>query len=170
MQYQDSRQDVTGLVVNKKVSVRQEYWRTARAMANNLFKTGEFTIKKIATDAGGNRIVDYVNGSREQLNGILSFIDSIDSYNKNKNDDKKRLLNSREKVYQEFLFYKNFFTAEKPLIICEGKTDNIYIKAAILKLYKDFPSLCEEDKDGKKALTIKLYPLLIMKIIFQIVH
>ena len=31
IQYKDSRQDVTGLIVNKKPNTKKEYWRTARA-------------------------------------------------------------------------------------------------------------------------------------------
>lgn len=42
MQYRQSRQDVTGLVVNKKVNVREEYAKLARSMAHNLFSTGQF--------------------------------------------------------------------------------------------------------------------------------
>lgn len=43
MQYQQSRQDVTGLVVNRRVNVRYEYRREVRAMANSLFTTGKFS-------------------------------------------------------------------------------------------------------------------------------
>jgi retron-type reverse transcriptase len=38
MQYCDSRQNVTGLVVNTKVNIRSEYRRTVRAMAHHLFQ------------------------------------------------------------------------------------------------------------------------------------
>ena len=37
IQYKDSRQDVTGLVVNKKPNTKKEYWRLARAKCNQLF-------------------------------------------------------------------------------------------------------------------------------------
>jgi hypothetical protein len=40
MQHCDSRQDVTGLVVNSKVNVRAEYERTARAMVHRLLTKG----------------------------------------------------------------------------------------------------------------------------------
>ncbi len=42
MQYRDSRQDVTGLVVNRKVNIRREYRHSVRAMVHRLFRTGKF--------------------------------------------------------------------------------------------------------------------------------
>ncbi len=42
MQFKTSRQITTGLVINKKVNVRNEYYKTARSMCNKLFNTGEF--------------------------------------------------------------------------------------------------------------------------------
>ncbi|MCK4530653.1 MAG: ribonuclease H, partial [Candidatus Marinimicrobia bacterium] len=45
------------------------------------------------------------------------------------------------KLYREFLIYKNFLSIEMPLLICEGKTDIIYIKCALNKLapiYNEF--------------------------------
>jgi RNA-directed DNA polymerase len=44
MQYRNSRQCVTGLTVNRKVNIKSEYRRTARAMAQRLFMTGEFEV------------------------------------------------------------------------------------------------------------------------------
>jgi 5S rRNA maturation endonuclease (ribonuclease M5) len=149
MQYYISRQDVTGLVVNTKISVRSEYWRTARAMAHTLFKTGEFQLDKSKQE----------NGTIEQLNGILNFIDSIDLYNKKLNQKTTdfRILNSRESVYRNFLVFKYFYAASMPLIICEGKTDNIYIKSAIKNLCNDFLMLAERDTNNKTQLKVKLF-------------
>ena len=42
MMYRQSRQTVTGLVVNQKVNVRSEYRRTVRAMVHQLITNGEF--------------------------------------------------------------------------------------------------------------------------------
>jgi RNA-directed DNA polymerase len=41
-QYRDSRQEVTGLVVNKRINVRREYRHNVRAMVHQLLKTGSF--------------------------------------------------------------------------------------------------------------------------------
>lgn len=154
MQYKESRQDVTGLIVNDKVNIRSEYWRTVRAMTNALFKTGDFYIKTFETDKNGNVIEVKTKGNIEQLNGMFTFINSIDSFNKQKNKKQKTkpkeindaILNSRELYYKRFLFFKEFYSPTLPLIICEGKTDNIYIKYALLSLSTKFPQLIENKK------------------------
>jgi RNA-directed DNA polymerase len=51
------------------------------------------------------------------------------------------LLNGREITFSRFLYYKNFYANTFPTILCEGKTDNVYIKAAIYKLSAEYPKL-----------------------------
>lgn len=126
--FSNSRQEVTGLVVNKKISVPKEYYKNTRAMAHSLYKNGYF-------------LIDDEVGTIEQLEGRFSFINQINLYNI---DNKKKdmwHLNSKEKQYQKFMIYKTFYANEKPLIITEGKTDVLYIKAALKKYYKYFPNL-----------------------------
>jgi len=84
MQYMNSRQDVTGLVVNSKVNTRAEYRRTARAMVHRLLNTGSFQRKQISHDDKGDLVETEVNGTLEQLNGMLGFIDSVSVSNKRK--------------------------------------------------------------------------------------
>ena len=133
----NSRQMVTGLVVNKKINVPRDYYKKTRAMANSLYKEGEFKI-------------DDLQGTINQLEGRFSFINQIDWYN-NRNDDKQhsfRKLCSREEQYQRFLFYRYFFFNSKPLIVTEGKTDIAYVKAALKARYKEYPNLVRKTKDG----------------------
>ncbi len=166
MQYKNSRQDVTGLVVNSKVNTRVEYRRTARAMVHRLLKTGRFQIKKYNHDASGKLIVTEVDGTPKQLNGILSFIDSVTVYNmtkdmtlseKKKSQQPSKNLNCNEKVYKSFLLYNNFYASPMPVIICEGKTDNIYLKAAIKRLAGAHPSLAEKKPDGSIGLKVSFF-------------
>lgn len=137
LQYNDSRQVVTGLVVNEKINICRDYYRETRAMANNLYNNGEFAINGIA-------------GTINQLEGRFSFIDQIEKYNnvQDKENHSFYKLNGREKQFQKFLFYKYFFVSSKPIIITEGKTDIIYLKAALRNLYKEYPDLVEKKKDG----------------------
>lgn len=137
LQYNDSRQVVTGLVVNKKINICCDYYRETRAMANNLYNNGEFTINGVAATIN-------------QLEGRFSFIDQIEKYNNIQDKEKHRFyeLNGREKQFQKFLFYKYFFVSHKPVIITEGKTDVIYLKAALRKLYNEYPDLVQKKKDG----------------------
>ncbi len=144
LMYRDSRQVVTGLVVNQKVNVIYTYYRKARAMADCLYKTGNF-------------IIDGKEGTLNQLEGIFSFINQIDCYNNKlpnsselpqKSKQLFRCLNGREKQYQKFLFYRYFYAHTKPLIITEGKTDVRYVKAALKSLYVEFPDLISKNEDG----------------------
>lgn len=153
-QYKDSRQDVTGLIVNKKPNTKNEYWRTVRAQCNSLFKTGTFT--ELFND-------EFVNGNINQLEGRLNFIDQVDHYNrlrqkpslnpsyqlkreaqKSQTKQRRYLHSGREKTFSKFLFYRLFYANELPTILTEGKTDNVYLKAAIQMLASSFPKLATE--------------------------
>ncbi len=137
IQYKDSHQEVTGIVVNKKLNVDRNYYKQTRAMAQQLYKTGEFFI-----DNG-------LKGTINQLEGRFSFINQLDKYNNQLDDEKHNFekLNGREKTYSKFLFYKYFFANSKPIIITEGKTDILYLKAALKNLYKQYPDLIKKNKD-----------------------
>ena len=135
--YKDSCQKVTGVVVNKKINIDHDYYKKTRAMANSLYNNNFFTI-------------DGKRGTLSQLDGRFAFIDRAIVLN-NRKDDKKHdglKLSGREKEYQKFLFYKYFYASEKPVIITEGKTDVIYIKAALKKLYSFYPELVTRKEDG----------------------
>lgn len=137
--YRDSKQVVTGLVVNKKISVDHAYCRKVRAMAHSLYTNGSYS-------------VDGVEGNIRQLEGRFAFIDQIEKYNNICDSAGKHnafTLNGREKQYQQFLFYRYFFDVHKPLIVTEGRTDVRYIKAALRSLYADYPDLVEKDAKGK---------------------
>jgi hypothetical protein len=151
IQYKDSRQDVTGLIVNKKPNTKKEYWRTARAKCNTLFKTGKFTSVKGDVELEGNL---------NELEGQLSFIDQVDHYNrvrqkaplkpeyvlKHVGSNTTWLLSGREQTFSRFMFYRLFYGNDKPTILCEGKTDNVYLKSAISELIASYPKLAKMEK------------------------
>ncbi|MCW2453356.1 UNVERIFIED_ORG: retron-type reverse transcriptase/5S rRNA maturation endonuclease (ribonuclease M5) [Rahnella aquatilis] len=149
LQYKDSRQDVTGLVVNKYVNVPADYRRLTKSMAHELFSTNEFYIKL----PGG----ESIEGTLNQLNGMLSYIYSTRKITIHKNfnnsitrDGKKKpVLDASDRLYSDFLFYKYFVANDKPIVICEGKTDVVYIKHAIKSRYEQFPALVEVKKKTK---------------------
>lgn len=60
-------------------------------------------------------------------------------------------------MYLRFLIYVNFYAAALPVVLCEGKTDNIYLTHAIRSLAHDYPYLATVAKDGKIHLNIRLY-------------
>lgn len=144
--YKDSRQNVTGLVVNKKINIDRRYYKKVRAMTNSLYRNGSFTI-------------DGKPGTVNQLGGMLSFINQVEINNKEINgepDTKKeksrkdpsKNYSAKENLYREFLFYTHFFNSPKPVIITEGKTDIIYLKCALKKLYTDYPLLIQKTESS----------------------
>ena len=162
MQYRDSRQEVTGLIVNKKINVRSEYRRTVRAMVHHLFTKGSFEFVHKAVDEKGALSIIKVTGTMNQLHGMLGFIDGVDLYNKklnSKNKDSRDQLSatSKESMYRRFLLFKEFYAAQTPVIICEGKTDNVYILHAIRSLAAKYPQLATTNTDGTIKLTVRIF-------------
>lgn len=153
MQYKTARQMTTGLIVNEKINIRKEYYRKARSMCHELFKTGEFYINKEIeipeTKQNESGASDEENGTLNQLEGILSFIYQVKLPHYICDDNGKRVKPTAiTDLYRKFLFYKHFFSIEKPLIICEGKTDIIYLKCALKKLKNEYGELIQENDDG----------------------
>ncbi len=158
IQFRNSRQEVTGLIVNKKINIDRRYYRKTRAMAHSLYVNNEFSIN-------GEK------GTINQLEGRFSFINQIDKYNntldlktpykiklRNGNEESFRrysisqhdykALNGREEEYRKFLFYKYFYASKKPVILTEGKTDIRYIKAALKNLHEYYPDLIKKTDTG----------------------
>lgn len=156
MQYYFSRQEVTGLVVNEKLNVPKEYRHKVRAMVHSLFSTGKFELDSIVED-GRKRVIKKVPGRLSQLHGMLGFIDSIDWANKHRNGGFDGAPSGISKIYRRFLFYKEFFTANHPVVICEGKTDNIYITQAIRRLAEEYPILANVSKNNQVEVKIRRF-------------
>jgi RNA-directed DNA polymerase len=155
LQYRNSRQDVTGLVVNAKVNPPAKYRRQARAMVDRLCKTGEFQILRWQFDEKGAGSMKETTGTPGQLQGMLSFIDMVQGGEIDagtENDDPSSWI----KTYRRFLVFKDFYASPLPVILCEGKTDNIYIRSAIRRLANAFPLLATSN-GGKVALKVRLY-------------
>lgn len=161
MQYRDSRQEVTGLVVNKKVNVRSEYRSTVRAMVHHLFTRGGFEILQRSDNGPGEVTTKRVPGTLNQLHGMLGFIDGVDLYNKRsaitKGAKDTSSVTSKETMYRRFLLFKEFYAASMPVIVCEGKTDNVYIVHAIRSLVASNPRLASVNPDGTIKLNVRIF-------------
>ena len=152
MQYLDSRQEVTGLTVNKKVNVPATYRYTVRAMAHSLFKTGEFEFIYKKKDEKGELVVTKSAGKRSQLLGMLSYIDQVDRFNRalrEANGLEPHDTSGRVSLFRRFLYFDAFYAADAPVVVCEGKTDNIYLKCAIKSLASSYPKLVASGKEPK---------------------
>ena len=152
MQYKTSRQEVTGVVVNTKVSVPVEKRRWARSAVHKLITTGEY-YRPPAKNFIGPHPEQPVAGSMRRLEGLLSYIYSshrhcrktfLSSQNMvHRISTRDSALHSDEVVYQKFLHYAHFQHGSSPLLMCEGKTDNVYIKTAMQRLAPAFPGLVD---------------------------
>ncbi len=135
----NSRQMVTGLVVNRVINVPSEYVKITRAMCDRLFKTGVYDYNFGAKIPSADRLL-------EPLHGRLSYIFNI-KYPITPGGIRPKVegwpndVPGTYKLYRKFLDYKYFYGIVRPTIICEGKTDCVYLKIAMRKLSKKYPSL-----------------------------
>lgn len=147
MQYRGSRQVATGLLVNEKPNILPEYYRTVRAMCWSLFNKGSYYCVVPAALAGGkpdDPDVQETATSLATLQGRLGYVYHVrDQVDQRPSAAKKKetTATATRKLYHRFLFYRNFVVAPKPLIIPEGKTDAIYLRAAMEKLAVHYPRL-----------------------------
>lgn len=151
MHLKQSKQTVTGLVVNKKVNVDRKYYKLLRAQCHSLFTRGFYIdngvkicrneYEKLKSLEGKlnfafftNKFCQYVSESQKEQRKKFQK-DTFVSYSRL--DTKKRndniIDNSSEAIknlYLLYLFYKNFVNISKTTILCEGKTDVFYLKLA----------------------------------------
>ncbi len=155
MSLKQSRQTVTGLVVNKKVNIKKEYYGNARAMCHSLFKDGEYYIPH-DKDKQKTKNLNH-------LEGTLSHIYFVKGRRDRKGTINKKLATTSafhqpdilEELYRKFLFYKYFIALSAPLIITEGLTDIAYLKVAISVFATQFPSLIGANEDGDLKRKVK---------------
>ncbi|ARQ73090.1 ribonuclease H [Pseudomonas fragi] len=161
MQYARGRQSVTGLTVNQTPNTSAELRRAVRAMTHSLFLDGQYhTIKQ----PGDNDDSEKITKSYTQLaplEGYFSYIYMVDNFNRKKiiENSSTKMENipktALENLHGDFLFYRYFYANSKPTIVCEGKTDNIYLTCAIKSLMGSFPRLCKSNKEGKANLKVR---------------
>lgn len=127
MQTASNRQLVTGLTVNRKVNVTADYYRYARSMCHELFKTGLYHRPQEWESTTSIPPEDITTPN--VLEGILSFISQIKNFSDTRDASTRKGQPSSSRLLQrKFLNYKTFIALDKPLILCEGKTDNVYLR------------------------------------------
>lgn len=104
MMYRESRQNVTGLVVNKKINVAWEYRHSVRAMVHSLVTTGKFEILGTKKRKDEQIVFEKRPGTLNELHGMLGFIDSVEYSNKTHPRAYSDRWSSRESAYRQFLF------------------------------------------------------------------
>ena len=166
MQTRMSRQLVTSLTVNAKVNIRREYYMRTRSMCDALFKTGQYS--DIPFNKSLARRCDNVGGAAKgkeseakpktgitslgPIGGRLAHIHHVkDQIDTRKEVEKRKDKTAFRKLYCQFLFYKNFVALDRPLILTEGKTDNVYLSLAVRHSPKFQPKLGHFTPKGFKS-------------------
>jgi RNA-directed DNA polymerase len=162
MQVRGSRQAVTGLIVNEKVNVPESYYKRARAMTHSFLTTGKY------------KLDDVEETSVQRLEGILNHIYhirerqidlAIDITHKKEDLEKAHRERTKAKneypsairvVYFQLVFFKHFIDPPKPLIVCEGPSDIVYLKSAIRRLAAAHPKLIQI-VDGKPTIKVNFF-------------
>jgi RNA-directed DNA polymerase len=110
LQTRPGRQVVTGLTVNKKVNVSQQYYRKARAMCNALFQNGAYhrgvRVDGTSDDDPKYEMIDSLN----PLDGVLSHIFHIKYRSREIQLGTGKVPKISEvpsyKLHEQFLFFK----------------------------------------------------------------
>lgn len=149
MHFRNSRQTVTGLVVNEKVNIQSSYYRRARAMCDHLFRSGQYFTEMLPIKNAEEDSKPDLTRSLNPLEGILSYIYTVTQHEERRETQEQRQKpRAIRKLYRRFLFYKYFIAPNAPLIVTEGKTDPIYLQEAIKRRTKFHPILGTPDKDA----------------------
>ena len=155
MQYKTQRQIVTGLIVNKKVNIKREHYRSIRSMCFEFFKYDNYYIRhKIKKGKYNESRFNHTN-NRDILRGHLDYacnvkkLKYIEPSQKNNYQESDSLI----LLYKDFIFFDLFYRSECPVVICEGKTDAVYFKHALKYLTNQFPLLanCENGSTRYKV-------------------
>ena len=160
------RQEVTGIIVNKRINVQNDYRKYVRAMVHKYITSGNFHIPEPIK----NRVLNKYSRNESPtkiLQGMLGYIDHIDLYSefleksqyqkfknfiefkKIKNAQISEKGSSQEGIYKNFLIYDWLYTTKSTVLICEGKTDPIHIKLALSSLSQNFQDLVNLNIAGK---------------------
>ena len=142
MQAKTSRQLVTGLTVNRKVNVTQNYWRTIRSMCHSLFQTGAY----YRPPAPGETPTPL--SSLAPLAGMLSHVHYVKQQSGFQPAGVGKDIQFGHKEQEDFWFYANFVALTRPIIVTEGKTDGVYLRNAIRSLPSFHPVLGQATPEG----------------------
>lgn len=158
MALRQSRQTVTGLVVNAKPNINQDYYRSVRAMCNALFRNGEYH-RQVAGEIETTSKLDPLEGMLSHVYFLKARRDRAPKVNKlSGKEGEFKPPHAPVELYKKFLFYRHFVSPNAPLVVTEGISDIIYLEYAIRSLAKLFPRLAEESKGKTKRLVNFLRP------------
>jgi RNA-directed DNA polymerase len=128
MQHSSQRQATTSLTVNEKVNIGSYYYKGVRFASHAMMTSGKAEASKRAMEPGKPLTSSQILGMLmhiHDIKGRASNHATLRSY-KDENNAPHYL-----RILGKFFHYHRIHMNERPIIICEGKTDYIYIKEAI---------------------------------------
>ena len=137
MQHRGSRQVVTGLVVNQRTNVDQTTYKLLRAAADHTFRTGACVATHPALFSAKSPPGTL---TLEALEGKLGFVCQARRQSSHPLP-KPREMKGPDLLFRRLVLYKRFVSPARPVVITEGETDAIYLKAAIERLAGQVPAL-----------------------------
>jgi len=139
-------------------------------MVHRLVTKGGFEFVRSVPDPKGGITVQKIAGRSNQLRGMLGFIDGVDLYNEALSKEGKKALSkestketdqdtlsTKELTYRRFLLFTEFYAASRPVLICEGNTDNVYLVHAIRSLAAAYPQLATIHPDETVTLNVRIF-------------
>jgi RNA-directed DNA polymerase len=147
MQHYWSRQEVTGLTVNAKVNIPNDYLKVVRSRVEHLISG-----KGAFSESSGAKFP--LNDG--QVQGMLAHIFKIKAEElEYKRPKDKAAMPAFLRTHQKFLDFIHFASSDRPTLVCEGKTDNAYLRLSLRAHDKVYPKLISND--GSKELLIRLF-------------
>lgn len=142
MQIRGSRQVVTGLVTNEKINISQDYYRRIRAKCHSLFRTGQYFNEGVLEP---QTALAPLAGHLAHIWYVKSRLDRPTKVNKALGFECAR---APRELYADFSFFKHFVAIDHPKIVTEGRSDITYLRAALISLAADYPTLVETTAQG----------------------
>ena len=131
-------------------------------MAHHLVTFGTFDRIETVRQEDGKTVVIRKSGTLNQLHGMLGHIDRVDWHNataaeQGQAEPEAVGVGSKENLYRRFLLFKEFYANETPVIVCEGKTDYVYLREAIRRSATQYPLLASVAPNGAVSLNVRLF-------------
>lgn len=158
MAHRRSRQVVTGLVVNNKPAAKREMYKNSRAAIHHIMRGTDWHVDRFCSPFRFNCEDEEVAVDPfSALQGRMSFIYHLDNKTDKRKDSAKFFHPSAiARTYADLQFLKYFTRSDTPIVLTEGLSDILYIRAA-LKNLGPIPGLSALDKDGKLQLLFDFY-------------
>lgn len=158
MSYRRSRQVVTGLVVNSKPAAKREMYKNSRAAVHHIMRGMDWHIEQYCSPFRLNcEDEESTADPFAVLQGRMSFIYHLDSRTDKRKDSAKFFHPSAiARTYADLQFLKYFTRSDIPIVLTEGLSDILYIRAALRNL-GPIPGLSSLAKNQKLELLFDFY-------------